>query len=82
MKLLVILLLFGISFSFNCFEKYITKLEKGFIYYSMCTCPNGLYQRYDHLSKTCNCFLLDDILACSKDYRCDPLSINGCSNKK
>ena len=84
MKVLLIFLLIGVSFSFDCFKEYITKHEKGFIDYrtGVCRCPTGLLKRFDYLKNICNCFLITDILTCSKDYRCDCMSVNGCSNKK
>ena len=83
MKVLFIFLLIGISFSFNCYKQYITKNEKGIKYerFLGCSCPDGLIKREDIRNKICNCFLMKDIIACSKDSRCDFMSINGCSNR-
>ena len=83
MKALLIFLLIGVSFSFNCLKQYITKKEKGFFdsRTHLCTCPGGLITRFDYRNKICNCFHIQDILACGKDPRCYFMSINGCSNK-
>ena len=83
MKALLIFLLIGVSFSFDCTKQYITKNQKGFFDYrtGLCSCPAGLISRFDYLKKICNCFSIQNILACSKDYRCDYMGINGCSNK-
>ena len=83
MKIIFIFLLIGISFSFNCYKEYITKNEKGFIdeRFFSCNCPAGLIRREDIRNKICNCFLMKDIIACSKDSRCDFMGTNGCTNK-
>ncbi len=83
MKVLLIFLLIGISFSFNCYKKYITKSEKGFKdgRFLGCSCPAGYIKRQDIRNNICNCFLMKDIIACSSDSRCDFMGINGCTNR-